>query len=425
MNSIQRWRGFYDSLVNIRLTRGNTKKLLKNHAKLEARLAEQEVRLAKLTNSLPPSRLVTKVERDLFRLSIMREISRRQSGRTFQPNIDFADAPEMRAILTNGLAVDFDGGVNENLKTVFRTPNISQRHTDDADAALISVMRPDKEQFWKVMSRAYTWHTPLYYAETSFFSGFTSYFDTSVEPAFKKSLGFIFDDMGYYFDSRQPSRLEKNLNDPNWSLSSSDFDRVRALIDEIIEKKITKYNKYQGSGSASIPEGIVLVVDQKRNDASILLGGATPRIFDKMLEAALQENPGRKIFIKPHPDNIFEAGGDKFTEGPDWQIVDENVSLGEAMERADIVYTVSSQVGFEALLRGKRVVTFGLPFYAGWGLTDDRQCISRRVAKRTVEELFFAACIELSVYINPTTGQQTTLENTIDRLVWMREAVGR
>ncbi|MDR5671096.1 capsular biosynthesis protein, partial [Burkholderia cenocepacia] len=35
------------------------------------------------------------------------------------------------------------------------------------------------------------------------------------------------------------------------------------------------------------------------------------------------------------------------------------------------VHTLSSLAGFDALLRGKMVCTYGLPFYAGWGLTDD------------------------------------------------------
>lgn len=34
---------------------------------------------------------------------------------------------------------------------------------------------------------------------------------------------------------------------------------------------------------------------------------------------------------------------------------------------ADVVYTVTSQMGFEALMLGKEVHCFGMPFYAGWG----------------------------------------------------------
>ena len=41
------------------------------------------------------------------------------------------------------------------------------------------------------------------------------------------------------------------------------------------------------------------------------------------------------------------------------------------LEKAEAVYCVTSQMGFEALLWGKPVRTFGMPFYAGWGLTQD------------------------------------------------------
>ncbi|MCK7513769.1 MAG: hypothetical protein MZV70_63660 [Desulfobacterales bacterium] len=40
-------------------------------------------------------------------------------------------------------------------------------------------------------------------------------------------------------------------------------------------------------------------------------------------------------------------------------------------EEVDEVHTLTSLAGFEALLRGKRVVAYGQPFYAGWGLTTD------------------------------------------------------
>ena len=36
------------------------------------------------------------------------------------------------------------------------------------------------------------------------------------------------------------------------------------------------------------------------------------------------------------------------------------------VEAFDEVYVATSQMGFEALLMGKVVHTFGAPFYAGW-----------------------------------------------------------
>ena len=43
-----------------------------------------------------------------------------------------------------------------------------------------------------------------------------------------------------------------------------------------------------------------------------------------------------------------------------------------ATRPVDAVYVVTSTMGFEALLVGKPVTTFGVPWYAGWGVTDDR-----------------------------------------------------
>jgi hypothetical protein len=51
------------------------------------------------------------------------------------------------------------------------------------------------------------------------------------------------------------------------------------------------------------------------------------------------------------------------------------------LERAKAVYVVTSQLGFEALLWGRPVHCFGMPFYAGWGLTAMR-CRPRRAAAR-------------------------------------------
>lgn len=49
----------------------------------------------------------------------------------------------------------------------------------------------------------------------------------------------------------------------------------------------------------------------------------------------------------------------------------EEGSMIDILPHVDEVHTLTSLSGFEALIRGKRVVTYGKPFYAGWGLTVD------------------------------------------------------
>jgi capsular polysaccharide export protein len=54
------------------------------------------------------------------------------------------------------------------------------------------------------------------------------------------------------------------------------------------------------------------------------------------------------------------------------------------------VWTMTSLLGFEALIRGKSVTCLGLPFYCGWGLTRDRQEVPRRHARPDILGLIHA-----------------------------------
>jgi capsular polysaccharide export protein len=80
------------------------------------------------------------------------------------------------------------------------------------------------------------------------------------------------------------------------------------------------------------------------------------------------------------------------------------------------VHTISSLAGFEALLRGKAVTTYGAPFYAGWGLTTDRLRIPRRCRTASLDELVAAALIVYPLYLDPVTGKPCRVETVIARL---------
>jgi capsular polysaccharide export protein len=85
------------------------------------------------------------------------------------------------------------------------------------------------------------------------------------------------------------------------------------------------------------------------------------------------------------------------------------------------IYVVSSQLGFEALLCGKPVHCFGLPWYAGWGLTQDRKELTnliqtRRKVSRSVEQLFVAAYMRYAKYVSPVSQQLCELHEIINLL---------
>ncbi len=344
---------------------------------------------------------------------------RRQIGsRPFSADQLLSSLPEMSAIALVGNNEDVTGGFHENLKPMFRTPHIGthiQPHAADACLFLLQNLRHLRH--WDCM-RASHMGTPLIFGETSFFGAYAGYYDRSASAHERRCFGYIFDDLGYYFDANQPSRLETILNDPGFELSAAMFWRARALIDRVRTERVTKYNKYVRNGGAAIEPGSVIVVEQRPQDASIIFGAAGGHSFQNMLCAAVAENPDRLVYIKRHPDNIHNRTGTLKHHRA--RVLPDDFDVTAALDECRSVYTVTSQVGFEALLRGKDVVTFGLPFYAGWGLTDDRMKIARRMQKRSIEELFHVACINLSAYVNPMTGQLMQIEDAFDYIRILR-----
>ena len=79
---------------------------------------------------------------------------------------------------------------------------------------------------------------------------------------------------------------------------------------------------------------------------------------------------------------------------------------------------MTSLMGFEALLRGNKVTCYGVPFYAGWGLTQDMsETPKRRHARPTVAGLAYAALIDYPRYFDPKSGRAATAETIVERLI--------
>ena len=71
------------------------------------------------------------------------------------------------------------------------------------------------------------------------------------------------------------------------------------------------------------------------------------------------------------------------------------------LQYADEVHTMTSLTGFEALLRGKKVCCYGLPFYAGWGLTQDLLSIERRSRRLELWQLIAGTLVYYPDYVHP------------------------
>ena len=87
------------------------------------------------------------------------------------------------------------------------------------------------------------------------------------------------------------------------------------------------------------------------------------------------------------------------------------------IDLADEIWTMTSTLGFEALVRGKSVTTLGAPFYAGWGLTRDLGPVpARRTPRPGIDGLIHAALIAYPRYMDPVSGLPCPVETALARL---------
>ena len=249
----------------------------------------------------------------------------------------------------------------------------------------------------------------------------------NVEDAFLRSihpgrageppLGLLLDRRGAHFDPAQVSDLEQIL--ASHPLDDSHMmRRARAAIGRLQDAHLSKYNAF--SPEAPLPEpGYVLVVDQLRGDASVTASKANRDRFREMLYYAQEENPGARIVIKTHPET---TGGHRPGHyGPDdtsdrISLCSDAISPWVLMEGATAVYTVSSQLGFEAILAGHKPQVFGQPFYAGWGLTEDRNPVDRRRRRLTRAQLVAGALILYPRWYDPYRDRLCGLEDVLGTL---------
>jgi capsule polysaccharide export protein KpsC/LpsZ len=289
------------------------------------------------------------------------------------------------------------------------------------------------------------------------------------------SFSLIEDDIGIYYDATAPSRLENILNTYDFQNDVKLMENARQAISLIKKHHVSKYNMLgrdqdcfvvpprndEKVGCFVVPprndekvecfvvpprndgkmncfaafhrhceqsEAIssnILIIAQTEGDASLEYGMLDSLTTDDMIAAALSENPNARVFLKMHPDVLSgKKKSDITIENLPKSVcvLTENINSISLLKHFDKVYTKTSGMGFEALIVGCECVCFGMPFYAGWGVTIDKSTCHRRKQKRTVEEIFAAAYILYTRYVNPSTKQECTIFDVIEEIVARRDA---
>lgn len=245
-----------------------------------------------------------------------------------------------------------------------------------------------------------------------------------VEDGFIRSIGLgsdltqpyslVIDSRGIYFDPT-------NLSDLEWILETTTFDvetleRARKIKYYLIDKKLSKYNLYTDVIlKFPIDKSIIVVPGQVEDDASIRFGAVGMTNLE-LLKQVRNNRPDGHIVYKPHPDVLVGNRVGQIEDSIALEYCDEivkDVSLDSVLSHADEVHTMTSLVGFEALIRAIPVHTYGMPFYAGWGLTADRLQCTRRTKRLCIDELIAGTLILYPSYIHPERNEHCEIEELL------------
>lgn len=234
-------------------------------------------------------------------------------------------------------------------------------------------------------------------------------------------LSWVADKRGIYYDATAPSDLEVLLQRTQFSPTS--LGRASRLRAAITQAGLSKYNSETGQWSRPSAGRVVLVPGQVERDASIRFGAAEIKTNTQLLEAVREACPRAYVVYKPHPDvtaGLRQAGS---TEHRVQDLCDEivtDVDMSALLAQVDEVHTMTSLTGFEALLRARTVVTYGQPFYAGWGLTTDRVPHARRTRSLSIDELVAGALLTYPRYASRKTGRRISAESALQELLEWR-----
>ena len=232
-----------------------------------------------------------------------------------------------------------------------------------------------------------------------------------------KAYSLVIDKRGIYFDATKESDLEWIYN--NYIFDEKLLNRAYSVRKFLIERKISKYNILKDKKlKFNSDKKITLVIGQVEDDASIIYGGFGMKNID-LLKKVFEKRGDEFIVYKPHPDVV---AGNRKGYIPDDEVlkyadtVIKDISLPSLLDVSDEVHTITSLSGFEAIIRNKPVYTYGMPFYAGWGLSEDERKCLRRKRKLSINELIAGAYILYPHYISPLSGKLCGIETFLKEM---------
>ncbi|WP_293825375.1 capsular polysaccharide biosynthesis protein [uncultured Brevundimonas sp.] len=342
-------------------------------------------------------------EQALERLIALRDRADRLAGSWSAVGFAPAKRPPVRRLLNSPKAT----------MRYFMSPSRAAAHAARTDGRLIWWAGKESEATRRA---AAAFHGPTVRMEDGFIRS------RGLGSDFVGALSAALDDQGVYYDPSRPSRLETLIQTSD--LSPMELARAADLRTRVVDAGLSKYN-LKGGAPTGWPEDrdILLVVGQVENDKSILLGCEPDLATNSALvEAARADHPGAFLVYRNHPDVLAGNRPGRLDAGAMASVdaVADGLDIVDCLNACRRVATLTSLTGFEALMRGKAVSVYGRPFYAGWGLTDDRLSFERRSRRVGVDHLVHAALIAYPLYVTPQ-GWPCEAEDLVALLIAARD----
>lgn len=244
-------------------------------------------------------------------------------------------------------------------------------------------------------------------------------------PSEKKfNFSLILDSQGIFYDTTAPSEIESILLQSDDILNPDSATRAQKTMQLLVANNITKYNNSPDIQLPTKGSGIhrILVIDQTAGDNSIVYGQCQRYSFRDMLQHALARD-NSEVILKIHPETAAGAKDGNLTEiadlldHPRLHVINQQCNIVSLIKQVDEVYVMTSGVGLEALIVGKPVRCFGVPFYSGWGLTTDMSSVPNPRRPLTIHALFAATFFKYNYFYHPESQMPCTIEECLQWIV--------
>lgn len=190
-----------------------------------------------------------------------------------------------------------------------------------------------------------------------------------------RPLTLCIDSSAMHFDRLRYSDLDKILN----SVTNDHYNKyTSSAVDLInqIKRGVTKYNLVKTNSefvndNAFVANNSEMVIGQVTNDLSIIYSSSKYNSTRELAIDLANNNPDINYYYRIHPQELINFKCNHYIPR-NLKILYGNSFLQDVAPFKK-VHTICSLSGFEAVLLGKEVYTYGMPFYAGWGFTKDHE----------------------------------------------------